>query len=73
MNKLDVFYGNEPVGTLAIVRGGIYFEYAAEFVAKRVDTGSDRWRHDASVLAASSARTRARSASRSRRILSPAT
>ena len=33
MNKLDVFYGNEPVGTLAIVRGGIYFEYAAEFVA----------------------------------------
>ena len=33
MNKLDVFYGDEPVGTLAIVRGGIYFEYAASFVA----------------------------------------
>lgn len=33
MNKLDVFYGDLPLGTLAIVRGGIYFEYAASFVA----------------------------------------
>lgn len=33
MNKLDVTYGGEMVGTLAIVRGGIYFEYAPSFVA----------------------------------------
>ena len=33
MNKLDVFYGRDAVGTLAVVRGGIFFEYAASFLA----------------------------------------
>lgn len=33
MNKVDVSYGNETAGTLAIVRGGILFEYAAAFLA----------------------------------------
>jgi serine/threonine-protein kinase HipA len=33
MNKLAVFYREQPVGTLAIVRGGIFFEYASSFLA----------------------------------------
>ncbi len=33
MNKLDVGYRGEAVGTLAIVRGGLYFEYAPSFLA----------------------------------------
>lgn len=33
MSKLDVHHGSELVGTLAMVRGGIFFEYAASFIA----------------------------------------
>lgn len=33
MNKLDVFYDGDLMGTLATVRGGIFFEYAASFLA----------------------------------------
>lgn len=33
MNTLEVFYGEERVGTLAQFRGGIFFEYAASFGA----------------------------------------
>lgn len=33
MNKLDVFYRDQLVGTLASARGGILFEYAASFLS----------------------------------------
>ena len=33
MNKLEVSYGGDLVGTLATVRGGIFFEYAASFLS----------------------------------------
>ena len=33
MNKVDVSYRGQPLGTLAVVRGGIFFEYAPAFLA----------------------------------------
>jgi len=33
MNRLDVSYEGQKVGTLAEARGGIYFEYDAQFIA----------------------------------------
>ena len=33
MNKIEVFYRGQPLGTLAVVRGGIFFEYAPAFLA----------------------------------------
>lgn len=33
MNKIEVFFRGQPLGTLAVVRGGIFFEYAPAFLA----------------------------------------
>jgi serine/threonine-protein kinase HipA len=37
MSRVDVRYLGEPLGTLAEARGGIVFEYAPEFLARRLE------------------------------------